>query len=163
MTTHPAGSNLLRPILWGGLVAGALDLAFALSFNHWHGGVPCIRVPQAVASGLLGPSSFQGGLTSAALGVVLHFLIALGWAALFNVLSRLLPVLTRHAAICGPLYGAAIYFAMQWVVLPLSRAPHFKHNPVTTLSDLASHLFLLGLTIALFARQAAPNDSSSAQ
>lgn len=155
--------RIFQAIMWGGLVAGALDLAFALSFNHWRSGVPFIRVPQAVASGLLGISSFKGGLTSAALGVVVHFFIALIFAAFYNVAASLWPVLTRRALLCGPLYGAAIYFLMNWVVLPLSHAPKFKHTPVSTLSDLASHLFFVGLTIALFARHFAPNDSSSAR
>lgn len=163
MSAAPNRSRIFTAILWGGLVAGALDLAFALTFNHWRSGVPFIRVPQAIASGVLGVSSFKGGLTSAALGVGLHFLIALSFAAFYNAAARIFPVLTRQAMLCGPLYGAAIYFLMNWVVLPLSRAPKFKHNPVSTLSDLASHLFLVGLTIALFARRAAPNDSSSAR
>ncbi len=153
MTTGAKRSRIFTAILWGGLVAGALDLAFALTFNHWHSGVPFIRVPQAIASGVLGVNSFQGGLTSAALGIVLHFLIALSFAAFYNVAARILPVLTRQAVLCGPLYGAAIYWLMNWVVLPLSRAPKFKHNPVSTLSDLASHLFFVGLVIALCARR----------
>jgi uncharacterized membrane protein YagU involved in acid resistance len=163
MATTRNRSRIFQAILWGGLVAGALDLAFALGFNHWHNGVSIIRVPQAIASGVLGVSSFQGGLTSVALGVVLHFLIALTFAAIYNVAALLLPVLTRRALLCGPLYGATIYFLMNWVVLPLSRAPRFKHTTASTLSDLASHLFLVGLTIALFARRYAPTCSSSAR
>src|SRR5487761_378091 len=85
----PGGSNklmsmnsddlLLRPvkpyraIVWGGLVAGVLDLAYALiAFGALHG-IPLIRIPQSIASGLLGVRSFLGGWPTAALGVVLHF------------------------------------------------------------------------------------------
>jgi uncharacterized membrane protein YagU involved in acid resistance len=159
-------SPLLSAILWGGLIAGALDLAFALLFNHWRG-VPFIRVPQAIASGLLGRSAFQGGLTIATLGVVLHFLIALSFAAFYNGASRIFPLLLRWPGLCGPAYGVAIYFFMQEIVLPLSRAPRFKHSALSTWSDLASHCFFVGLTIALCARRFAnkqrPNDSSSAR
>ncbi len=140
-------------ILWGGLIAGALDLTFALTFNHLRSGVPFIRVPQAIASGVLGPSSFQGGLTTAALGVGLHFLIALGFAAFYNGASRIFSVLTRQAVVCGLIYGVAVYYFMHLVVLPLSSAPKFKSNTISTLSDLASHLFFVGLVIALFARR----------
>lgn len=151
MTNERGRSRILTAILWGGLVAGALDLAFALLFNHARG-VPFIRVPQAIASGLLGRGAFQGGLTIAALGVALHFLIAFSLAAFYNAASRLFPALIRWAAVCGPAYGVAVYFFMNLVVLPLSRAPKFKHTPLSTWSDLASHVFFVGLTIALIAR-----------
>ncbi|MEO6872360.1 MAG: hypothetical protein ABI233_09105 [Chthoniobacterales bacterium] len=151
MTDKRDRSQIPAAILWGGLVAGVLDLSFALLFNHWRG-VPFIRVPQAIASGLLGRDAFQGGLTTASLGVALHFLIAFCLAAFYNGASRLFPLLIRWAALCGPAYGVAIYFFMNLVVLPLSRAPKFKHTSLSTWSDLGSHIFFVGLTIALFAR-----------
>ncbi len=142
--------SLVRAILWGGLVAGLLDLAFALTFNGLRG-VPLIRIPQVIASGLLGPASFQGGTTTAALGLVLHFVIAFGFAAFYNLASRPFPVLFRQPVVCGLLYGAAAFGFMRLVVLPLSRAPKFKSSPVALWSDLGSHLFFVGLVIALFA------------
>ena len=87
--------SLLRAILWGGLVAGILDLAFALTFNGLRG-VPLIRIPQVIASGLLGPASFQGGTTTAALGLALHFVIAFGFATFYNLASRPFPALVRQ-------------------------------------------------------------------
>lgn len=145
-----------RAILWGGLVAGVLDLAFALTFNGLRG-TPPLRVGQAIASGLLGMKSFKGGLATASLGVVLHFVIAYGFALFYNLASRLLTLLVRQPLICGPLYGVAAYYFMHLVVLPLSRVPAFKPSMVSTLSDLASHIFFVGLSIALFARRYAPS------
>jgi uncharacterized membrane protein YagU involved in acid resistance len=173
MTKERDRSRIAAAIVWGGLVAGLLDLTFALLFNHSLG-VPFIRVPQAIASGLLGRGAFGGGLTTAALGLALHFLIAFCLAAFYNGASRLFPVLIRWAVLCGPVYGLGIYLFMQRVVLPLSRAPEFKHTPLTTWSDLASHVFFVGLTIALFARHYAgmraanrqprePNETNSAR
>lgn len=80
-TTRPSSTSTLtvpRAILWGGLVAGVLDavdgvVAFGLK------GVNPIQVLQYIASGILGPSSFNGGLGTAALGTVLHLLEMSGY------------------------------------------------------------------------------------
>ena len=62
-----------------------------------------------IASGLLGPASFQGGTTTAALGLVLHFVIAFGFATFYNLASRPFPALVRQPVVCGLLYGAAAF------------------------------------------------------
>jgi hypothetical protein len=62
-------------ILAIGLFAGTLDIADALIFNVLRGITP-IQVLQYIASGLIGTASFRGGLASAGLGLVLHYLIA---------------------------------------------------------------------------------------
>ena len=46
-------------------------------------------------------------------------------------------------------FGVAIYCTMNYIVLPLSAAPHFKANLVGALSDFAMHVLLLGPAIAL--------------
>jgi hypothetical protein len=51
---------------------------------------------------------------------VLHFVIAIGMAAAFVVASRVLPILTRLPLIFGPLYGAALMAAMNYVIVPMS-------------------------------------------
>jgi len=145
--TKPAAA-----ILVGGLIAGCFDLTFAMTF-HGLRGVKLIRVPQAIASGVLGMKSFSGGLPAAALGVCLHFVIALGAATVYYAASRRLAFLTRYAVIFGVLYGAAIYSFMNFVVLPLSAAPKFKHTAVSVASDFSVHLFLIGLPIALAVRR----------
>jgi len=146
--SHPA----LAAIGIGGLIAGFCDLTYAIAF-HSAQGVKPIRIPQSIASGLLGMSSYQGGWATAALGVLLHFTIAFIAAAIYYLASSKLPILVRRAAIFGPLYGAAIYFFMRWVVLPLSAAPHFRPTWTGMTTDFLVHLFLIGLPIALVVKR----------
>ena len=142
----------LAGIFSGGLIGGSFDLAFAMIFNGLRG-VKLIRIPQSIASGVLGMASFQGGIPTAALGIFLHYVIALGAAATYYIASRKLTVLRRRAALCGIAYGVLIYLFMNWIVLPLSAAPKFRHTPVSIASDLTVHMLLIGLSIAYAARR----------
>jgi hypothetical protein len=56
----------------GGLIAGALDIAQAIILFGK-------KVPLLIAGGLLGKSAFHGGAGTYALGIFLHFFIALRW------------------------------------------------------------------------------------
>jgi hypothetical protein len=71
---HPHPAIL---VLAGGFVAGTLDIAYACIFWALKRGVPATRIFQSVAAGLLGQASFQGGGRTAALGLVLHYFIAM--------------------------------------------------------------------------------------
>lgn len=140
-----------RAIAWGGLLAGLGDITFAFVVSGLRGVGP-VRVLQSVASGLLGAAAREGGMWTAALGALLHFLIALAWAAVYWLLSRRLKVLVRRPFVCGPLYGLAVYALMYLVVLPLSAA-YFKptFTPYTVALNGAGHMLLVGLPIALAA------------
>ena len=148
----------LAAILWGGAIAGAFDLTYATIFYSFRGVKP-IRVLQSIASGLLGPKAYEGGVATAILGVVLHFVIAIGAATVFYLLSSKLTFLTRKPILWGPVYGAAIYFFMHLVVLPLAASPRFRTTTVSvaTVSDFAVHMLLIGPSIALAARRFSPN------
>jgi hypothetical protein len=140
-----------RAIGWGGLLAGLGDITFAFVVSGLRGVGP-VRVLQSVASGLLGEAAKDGGPATAALGAVLHFLIAFIWATVFWLLSRRLRVLVQHPVLCGLLYGFAVYAFMYLVVLPLSAA-YFKptFTPYTVSLNGAGHMLLVGLPIALAA------------
>ena len=140
-----------RAIVWGGLLAGVGDIAFAF-VTAGLSGVGPVRVLQSVAGGLLGRAAAEGGLATAALGGVLHFFIAFVWAAVYWLASRRLRVLVQRPVVCGLLYGAAVYFFMSFVVLPLS-AIYFKQSRELSsiLLNAAGHMLLVGLPIALAA------------
>ena len=144
-----------RAILTGGLIAGTLDISYALIFSNLYRGTPPIRLLQSVAGGLLGKDTFDGGVPTAVLGLALHFFIALSAATIFNLASLRLPALTGHRAIAGILSGLCIYGFMNYVVLPLcalhATAPT---DPLVVGTGLFVHMFCIGLPIAWFAANA---------
>jgi hypothetical protein len=158
--TAATSSPLLRPsqvyraIGWAGLLAGSLDITAAFVEAGLEGRSP-VSLLQGIAGGLLGMSSFRGGLATAALGAFFHFLIAATAAAVFYLASRKLKFLVKHAIPSGLLYGVAVYIFMYYIVLPIS-AYHTKIAlPTMTglIRDVAVHMFMVGLPISLMVRK----------
>jgi hypothetical protein len=149
------GSKALPAIVWGGLVAGVLDITVA--FIRW-GNPP--RLLKGIASGLLGPPAFQGGWGTAALGLGLHFLIAFSAALIYYAACRKLHFLTQRAVLWGFLYGIAIYMFMSWIVVPLSAFPKSRapFSLVSLALSLLTHTSCVGLPIALAVRRYAKSD-----
>jgi len=142
-----------KAILSGGLVAGVFDaidgvVAFGLK------GLNPIQVLQYIASGLLGPSAFNGGLATAALGTVLHFVIAFVVAAVYVVASRWLTALKTKPVLFGLLFGTAVYFFMNYLVLPLSSVAHSPFSLPLFLNGVIGHAVFVGVPIAWYAGKA---------
>ncbi len=150
----------LRAIFWGGFLCGALDITAAFVVYGAMGARP-IPLLQGIASGLLGPRSFSGGWVTALLGLFFEFFIATGSAAVYVLAARFLGFLTRRPALAGPLYGIAVFWFMQLVVLPLSRFARQRFSLRLTLIGIAIHMVCVGLPIALAARRFAPKQASS--
>lgn len=144
-------SQAYRAIAWAGLLAGSLDIAVALVESGLQGKTP-VHLFQAIAGGLLGMSSFQGGLATAALGLFFHFLIATTAAAVFYMASRKLKFLAQHAILSGLLYGVAVYVVMNFIVLPFS-AYHTKLPLPPHAVDVATLMLMVGLPISLVVRK----------
>jgi len=141
-------------IVWGGLLAGTLDAidgVIALGFK----GMSPVQVLQYIASGLLGTASFQGGLKTAGLGAVLHYLIAFAVAVVYYVASRKLPALHRHPLPWGLAFGVAVYFFMNYLVLPFSAVPKSPFSLPLLVNGVVGHAIFVGFAIAWFAHRSA--------
>lgn len=152
--SHAPRSGALSAILWIGLLAGTLDITDNLIFN-WFRGITPKMVFQYIASGLIGMKSLRYGLASVILGVVLHYVIALTWTAVFYAASRRLAILGRRPVICGLLYGGAVYLFMNLIVLPLSGVPHVRAamTAASRINGVLAVMFCIGLTISLLVRR----------
>jgi hypothetical protein len=141
-------------IVVGGLIAGAIDITYALTFSGLRG-VPATRLLQSVASGLLGSESYQGGVPTAVLGLVLHFVLMMIIAAIFYFVAARWRFLVARPVLWGGLYGFAVFWVMNLVVLPLSAFPsQVKFAPLWTSTSLIVHAFGIGVPIALASRAA---------
>ena len=139
----------LQPIFWGGLIAGTLDICAAFLTAWLRGGRNPFQLLRFVASGLLGPTSAQGGVKTAMLGLALHFLIATIWTVVFYLASRKWLYLVERPVMFGLLYGIFVYLFMNFVVLPLSQVPSLPRTAVGTTIGLLTIMFCIGLPIAL--------------
>jgi len=144
MATNP---RAWTTVLWAGLAAGVGDTLLAVLLFR----VGPVRIYQSVAAGLLGRDSFEGGLASAALGMFLHFFIATTAAAVYVAASTRLELLLKQPVPCGLVFGATVYFFMNVIVVPLSRAAR-AGGFVFSWRLMVGHALLVGLPIALIAR-----------
>lgn len=152
-SAHTASASAFLAIFWGGLACGILDITQAFTAWGLEDGVKPVSILQHIASGLIGPKSFQGGAKTAALGAVLHFFIAFGAATVYYLASRWLTFMTSHAVLSGLLYGEAVFLFMYFVVVPLSAAARSQFTMATLITGPIGHMFLVGLPIALAVRR----------
>jgi len=147
-------SHALVFVLAGGLIAGTLDIAYACIFWALKSDVPAHRILQSVAAGLLGEASFEGGWETAALGLALHYLIALSMSVVYYLVAARWALLRLRPVLCGAAYGLLLYGVMNYVVVPLSAAGAGSKNPLWITLSIAAHVLLIGIPIAVLARRA---------
>ena len=108
-------------VVLGGLAAGVIDITYACTFWAIKAGVRPSRILQSVAAGLLGrQAAVAGGAPTAALGLALHFFIALTVAVVYYTAARYAEALWRRPWAYGSLYGVAVFGVMHYIVVPLS-------------------------------------------
>ena len=152
INTNNAPTRAFPTIVWGGLVAGALDATDGVAAYGLLGLNP-IQVLQYIASGALGAAAFKGGLLTAGAGVLLHFFIAFTVAAVFYLGTRALPQLAKNYVAAGLAYGATVFFVMNYLVLPLSAVAPSPFSLPLFLNGVIGHALLVGLPIGWFAHR----------
>jgi uncharacterized membrane protein YagU involved in acid resistance len=106
---------------------------------------------------LLGEASFEGGGSTAALGLVLHYLIALSMSVVYYLVAFRWALLWQRPLVCGAGYGLLLYAIMNYLVVPLSAAGGGgSKDPLWITLSIAVHALLIGVPIALFVRCAKP-------
>lgn len=139
-------------ITWGGVACGVLDLLFAIVYYGMKGATVA-GILHSIAGGVLGrEAAAQGGYLSASLGLVLHFVISFGAAAVFVMAGRWWRFMLSKPVPSGLVYGAVVYFVMAWVVVPLSAHTVSEYPPSVDWISVVGHMVLVGLPIALFAK-----------
>ena len=151
------------------VVAGLFEIGWAVGLKYTDGFTRLWATLGTVASmiislGLLGLAlrtlplgtayaiwTGVGTVGTALLGIALHFTVAACIVTTYWVLSRWIPVMRRRVALPGLLFGAAAFFVMNLVVVPLTR---IGRQPLVwspfLIGALLLHVFLLGPAAAYF-------------
>lgn len=138
----------IQTIALSGSIAGLLDIT-ATGVLRRIQGVPFRRLLQFVASGVMGASAFEGDLGASSFGLLLHFGIALVWAAAYFFLSLHTPALLKHPLLYGSLYGIFVHLCMSLIVVPLSRTTRRPFTWAAWTIQLVIHVACVGIPIAL--------------
>ena len=157
--------SALHTIVLGGLAIGILDFLDASIFFPLYFPISFVDVWHGPASGLIGrEASKGGGLNTALLGILLHFVVAFCIATVYYLASRNISFLVRRPVISGLIFGAIANFVMQWIVIPLSA---IGWRPVpdhidwgSQLNSYLGHALLVGLPVALIAAWSAKRNQT---
>lgn len=141
--------HAFKSVFQAGLIAGFLDaLAAVILFFNTSGKNPVI-IFNYIASGLMGPAAFKGGLSIAFLGLLLHFIIAFAFALLFFLIYPQVKRLKLNPLLSGTFYGTFVWFVMNFVVLRLSRIPNVSLNIIDCFTELLVLVIFVGIPISL--------------
>ncbi len=154
-TSLNSRNSLLRLSVIGGLIIGFTDEIV----YHWFvssvlGGYPLISVYQYIASGALGESAFAGGIATALLGVLFHYIFSIVIAGVFILSADRIPLLRRYVIPGSILYGFAVFIVMNMIVTPLSATPPLP-APTTSqlIVNILDHLLVFGLLLGILVRR----------
>lgn len=117
------------------------------------------RLFQGIARAAIGDAPAVDGAALAALGVLVHFGVAGGWAIAYTLLHRRWRGLRRvtrstgGALLAGLALGAVVWLAMTFLVLPLTHARPTSPRSGMFLVMLAIHMTVVGPPITLVVRE----------
>jgi hypothetical protein len=110
-----------------------------------------MAVYRFIASGVFGPEALSGGVGVGIMGIVFHFIIAMGWTILFFMACSKVRLLLMNWVISGIAYGLFVWLMMNLVVLPLSYVPQLPITLNGFLVGVCVLIFCIGFPIAFLA------------
>lgn len=138
-----------RTIAMATLVAGTLDILFAIGLTLYFGRDP-LGMLRFVASGPL-PPAIEWGAAGSVLGLAVHFTLMAIMAAIFMSAIRRWPTLMSNPIGAGVAYGLLTYVAMNWIVVPVRFDVPLPPRIISIGTQLFAHIVLVGIPMALIA------------
>ena len=144
--------------LTAGLVAGTLDIIAACTQAFLKTGTMPSQVLKYVASGAVDPKTFSSDTTLAAVGLLVHFIIAILFTFFFFFLARQIPSLVKYPVLIGVLYGVFVWGTMRFIILPyisrLNPKPIAGEEAIKNAAIAAAIIVVcVGIPVALLARR----------
>jgi len=139
---------MARTIVLATLVAGALDILFAICLTLYFGREPMAML-RYVASGPF-PAATDWGAPGSMLGLATHFTLMAIMVSAFVLVAQQRPALLERPIQWGIVYGLITYVAMNLIVVPL-RFGNWPPTPRSVATQLFAHIVLVGIPTALIA------------
>ena len=139
------------------LATGVSDFLWACVLSMAVYGSTFARLWQGVASVPFGARAIDGGPGWVAVGIVMHFVVALAWSTMLVALVRFVPAvqLAMHST-AGAVGVALVYGPLIRVAMSLVVVPALAHRAVPVNMrwwiQLAGHFCFVGLPMVLAAR-----------
>ena len=151
--TSGSSKSVLRTIVIGGTAVAVLDATDGVVWAAITAGQNPIQVLQWIATGLLGPRAFQGGLATAGLGALIHFALSYGFTAAFVTAFTKIDTIRKHWIAYGLGWGALVWAFMNLIVIPNSPVPAGALTVGAVLNGVIGHAITVGLAAAYVARR----------
>jgi len=144
--------------LTAGLVAGTLDITAACIQAYLKTGTMPSQVLKYVASGAVDPKTFSNDTMLAAVGLLVHFIIAICFTFFFFFLANQSPSLVKYPLLIGILYGVFVWGTMRFIILPyisrLNPKPIIGQEAIKNAIIAAAIIVVcVGIPVVLFARK----------
>jgi hypothetical protein len=155
---RPSDDRGASRLLQAGTLTAIVDGLFSTILTVFFYNSTATRLWQNVASTLLGPASFEGGLRTASIGLLMHIGVAFGWSAVFVLLWQTGWIRAILDSPGGVLKVSAVYGPLIWVIMSCAVIPMLVHRPPSITYrwwvQLIGHWPFVGLPIvAMFARR----------
>jgi len=139
-----------KTIFWAGFMPGLADYLYPTINTVIHGGSPW-QPWKGVAGALVGQAARDGGVAYGLLGILLHFTILFGAAAVFYFIIRRFPWFVARPWITALILGPAFLVVMNYVILPLSLIGRPLYTGVEGLTRaVLMHTLLIGIPMSWF-------------
>jgi uncharacterized membrane protein YagU involved in acid resistance len=151
--------SLLRPIAMGGIMIAIAQLIHQWIVVSVLGEIPFILILQYIASGALGDAAFEGGSSTAVIGLIFHLLLSFAIAGVFILSADRILLLRRYPISSALLYGFGVWIVMNLIVTPLSATPPID-APTTPqiIESIVEHMLVIGLTVGMLVRRNATHN-----
>ena len=142
---------MLKPIALATLISGTLDILLAMILTVLYGR-EIGNMLRYVASGPF-PGAMEMGPGGAVLGLHVHFALMAIMATAFVLLVRWRPVLLETPWRTALAFGVLIYFAMNWLVVPLRFGTPLPPKAISIVAQLFAHIVLVAIPFTFITRR----------
>lgn len=138
-------------LLKAGLIVGTLDLTGASIQYYLRTGKGPVPILKYIA-GAIFPKDALPSPVLAAIGLLMHYGIAMIFTIFFFWLTAKKPDLLKHRLVTGLLFGALIWTIMNLVAVPLTRVNQAPFTVSGVLVSMGILIVCIGLPLALWLR-----------